>query len=160
MRDERVIGNSPRHDRYQPGGVAAGWLRANEQREGRLQGRRRERGLRSGTSAKTGLNDADKNSRQSITEATSRAATNVRSSRTLKVMETREAGEETRVTRKLRNQNTCHTLTTTFFEILGNYTVATYLRTEAIRLVLLLPSAELSKIGLFDRRTCARTSGR
>lgn len=104
-----------------------------------------------GTSAKTGLNDADKDSRQSITEATSRAATNVRSSRTLKVVETRESGEETRVTRKLRNHNTCHTLTTTFFEILANYTVATYLRTEAIRLVLLLPSAELSAIKRFDR---------
>ena len=46
----------------------------------------------------------------------------MRSSRTLKVVETRESGEETRVTRKLRNHNTCHTLTTTFFEILANYT--------------------------------------
>lgn len=104
-----------------------------------------------GTNAKAGLNDADKNARQTITEATTRAATSVRSSRTLKVVETRESGEETRVTRKLRNQNTCHTLTTTFFEILANYTVATYLRTEEITLVLLLPSAELSKIKRFDR---------
>jgi hypothetical protein len=105
-----------------------------------------------GTSAKAGLNDADKNARQTIAEATTRAATNVRSSRTLKVVETRESGEETRVTRKLRNHNSCHTLTTTFFEILADYTVATYLRTDEIRLVLLLPSAELSKIKRFDRR--------
>jgi hypothetical protein len=104
------------------------------------------------TNAKTALNDVEKNARQSITEATSRAATNVRSSRTLKVVETRESGEETRVTRKLRNQNTCHTLTTTFFEILANYKVSTYLRTDAIRLVVLLKSSELSQIKAFNRR--------
>ena len=104
-----------------------------------------------GTNARAGLNDADKNARQTIIDATTRAATNVRSSRTLKVVETMESGEETRVTRKLHNHNTCHTLTTTFFEILADYTVATYLRTDEIRLVLLLPSAELSKIKRFDR---------
>lgn len=106
-----------------------------------------------GTNAKTGLNDADRNARQTITEATARAATSVRSSRTLKVVETREAGEETRVTRKLRNHNTCHTLTTTFFEILANYTVSTYLRTEAIKLVVLIESASLHDITNFDRRS-------
>jgi hypothetical protein len=105
-----------------------------------------------GTNAKTGLNDADKNARQAITEATSRAATNVRSSRTLKVVETKEAGEETRVTRKLRNHNNCHTLTTTFFEILANYTVSTYLRTDAIRLVVLMDSSSLKELRTFDRR--------
>jgi hypothetical protein len=106
-----------------------------------------------GTNAKTGLNDAEKNARQSIVEATTRAATNVRSGRTLKVVETKEAGEETRVTRKLRNRNSCHALTTTFFEILANYDVSTYLRTDAIKLVVLLASSDLANIRSFDRRT-------
>jgi hypothetical protein len=106
-----------------------------------------------GTDAKTGLNDAEKEAYNSITEATSRAATSVRSSRVLKVAETREAGEETRVTRKLRNRNACHTLTTTFFEILANYTVSTLLKADGIRLVVLLGSSELKGLIQFDRDT-------
>ena len=98
----------------------------------------------SGMNAKAGLNDAERKARMSITEATSRAATNVRSSRTLEVAEARESGEELRVTRKLRNHNTCHTLTTSFFEILANYRVSTCLRTDAIRIVVLLKSSDLS----------------
>lgn len=109
--------------------------------------------LSAGTSAKTALNDSEKDARQSIVEATSRAATQVRSSRTLKVVETREWGQETRVTRKVRNHNTCHTLTTAFFEVLANYTVSTKLQTGAIRLVVLLRSDELSNLKEFDRRS-------
>lgn len=108
--------------------------------------------ISAGMNAKTALNDSDKSARQSITEATARAATHVRSSRTLKVLETREYGQETRVTRKLRNHNTCHTLTTAFFEILANYEVSTFLRTDGIRLVVLLKSATLSDLRAFDRR--------
>lgn len=109
--------------------------------------------ISAGMNAKTSLNSSEKDTRQSIVEATSRAATHVRSSRTLKVVETHEYGQETRVTRKLRNHNTCHTLTTAFFEILANYKVSTVLRTDSIRLVVLLKSSELSKIKTFDRRT-------
>ena len=109
--------------------------------------------ISAGMNAKTALNEADKDSRNTITEATSRAATHVRSSRTLKVTETHEYGQETRITRKLRNYNTCHTLTTAFFEILANYTVSTFLKTASIRLVVLLKSSELSRITGFDRRT-------
>jgi hypothetical protein len=105
-----------------------------------------------GTNAKTGLNNAEKEARREIVEATTRAATNVRSSRTLKVVETKEAGEETRVTRKLRNRNNCHSLTNTFFEILANYDVTTSLRTDAIKLVVLLESSDLANIRSFDRR--------
>lgn len=118
--------------------------------------------ISAGMNAKTALNESDKSARQSITEATSRAATHVRSSRTLKVLETREYGQETRVTRKLRNHNTCHTLTTAFFEILANYEVSTFLRIEGIRLVVLLKSDTLSDLRAFDRRairTHERTLG-
>lgn len=104
-----------------------------------------------GANASTGLNEGDKNARQAVREATSRAATSVRSSRVLKVVETRESGQETRVTRTLRNQNSCHTLTTAYFEILANYQVETALRADAIRLVVLLESSSLAQIPRFDR---------
>ena len=108
--------------------------------------------ISAGMSAQTAIDSAEKDARQSIVEATSRAATHVRSSRTLKVSESREYGHETRVTRKLRNHNTCHTLTTAFFEILANYSVSTQLDSAGIRLVVLLKSSELSRITGFDRR--------
>jgi hypothetical protein len=104
-----------------------------------------------GLSAKTALNEAEKSTRQAIVEATSRATTHVRSSRTLKVVETRESGQETRVTRKLRNNNTCHSLTTAFFEILANYKAATFLRAEGVRIVALIEASSLADIQSFTR---------
>ncbi|RYC14863.1 hypothetical protein [Nocardioides zhouii] len=104
-----------------------------------------------GANASTGLNEGEKNARQAVREATSRAATTVRSSRVLKVVETRESGSETRVTRTIRNPNSCHTLTTAYFEILADYQVETALRADAIRLVVLLESASLAQIRTFDR---------
>ncbi len=104
-----------------------------------------------GANASTGLNEGDKNARQAVREATSRAATTVRSSRVLKVVETRESGSETRVTRTIRNPNSCHTLTTAYFEVLADYRVETALRADAIRLVVLLESASLAQIQTFDR---------
>lgn len=104
-----------------------------------------------GANASTGLNEGEKNARQAVREATSRAATTVRSSRVLKVVETRELGSETRVTRTIRNPNSCHTLTTAYFEILADYRVETALRADAIRLVVLLESASLAQVRTFDR---------
>ncbi len=104
-----------------------------------------------GASARTGLDEGDKNARQAVREATSRAAATVRSSRVLKVVETRESGSETRITRTIRNPNSCHTLTTAYFEILADYQVETALRTDDIRLVVLLESASLAQIRTFDR---------
>ncbi len=104
-----------------------------------------------GATASTGLNEGDRNARQAVREATSRAATTVRSSRVLKVVETRESGSQTRVTRTIRNPNACHTLTTAYFEILADYRVETALRATAIRLVVLLESASLAQIQGFDR---------
>lgn len=104
-----------------------------------------------GANASTGLTEGDKNARQAVREATSRAATTVRSSRVLKVVETRESGSETRVTRTIRNPNSCHTLTTAYFEVLADYRVETALRVDAIKLVVLLESASLAQIPTFDR---------
>ena len=108
--------------------------------------------LTGGTGAKTGVNEAEKSTRNSIVEATTRSTSHVRTSRTLKVSESRESGREERVTRKLRNPNVCHTLTVPFFEILANYRVATFVRAEEVRLVALIDTAALSKMSAFDRK--------
>ena len=107
--------------------------------------------LSAGFSAKAGLNDAEKETRGAITEATTRSTSNVRASRTLKVVESREQGQETRTTRKLRNPNNCHTLTVAFSEILANYEVDTFVRAAEARLVVLVDSATLTAIDHFDR---------
>ncbi len=108
--------------------------------------------LKTDTTGKASLNEAEKSTRNAIVEATSRATQRVRSSRTLKVTESREVGSEERVTRKLRNPNASHTLTVAFFEVLANYEITTRLDADAVRLVVLIPSAGLSGIRRFDRR--------
>ncbi len=105
------------------------------------------------TDAKASLNEAEKSTRALIVDATSRSTSKVRASRTLKVTESRESGREERVTRKLRNANTCHTLTVAFFEVLANYVVTTVVRADAVRLVVLIPSSELVAVSSFDRAT-------
>jgi len=105
--------------------------------------------LSAGFSAKAGINDAEKDTRGAITEATTRSTGRVRTSRTLKVVESREQGQETRTTRKLRNPNNCHTLTVAFSEILANYEVDTFVRGDAVRLVALINSATLGAIDHF-----------
>lgn len=104
-----------------------------------------------GMTARAGVNEAEKSTRSLIVDATARATGKVRTSRTLKVTETREAGREERVTRKLLNPNQCHTLTVPFFEVLANYCVSTFVRATEVRLVLLIPSSELSQLPSFDR---------
>lgn len=101
--------------------------------------------------AKVGLTEAEKSTRNAIVEATSQSSNNVRSSRNLNVTESHEYGKELRVTRTLKNPNTCHTLTIPFFEILANYHVKTSVRPDGIRLVVLIPSAVLSDLTRFDR---------
>jgi hypothetical protein len=93
------------------------------------------------------MNDGEKETRQQITEATSRSTGRVRTQRTLTVTETQEAGREERVTRKLTNPNECHTLTVPFFEVLANYQVSTFVRADQVRLVALIPSATLNNLG-------------
>jgi hypothetical protein len=105
--------------------------------------------LNAGFSARAGVNDAEKETRGAITEATTRSTGRVRTGRTLKVVESREQGQESRTTRKLRNANTCHTLTVAFSEILANYEVDTFVRAPQARLVVLVNSATLRAIEHF-----------
>lgn len=109
--------------------------------------------INAGMTARTGVNDAEKQTRGSIVEATTHSTSRIRTTRTLKVSETAEIGRESRVTRTLRNVNTCHTLTIPFFEILANYCVSTMVRTERIQLVVLIPSAKLIGLSGFNRQS-------
>lgn len=108
--------------------------------------------LSAGFNARNSVNEAEKETRGAITEATARSTGRVRTSRTLKVVETREQGQESRTTRKLRNQNNCHTLTVPFYEILANYEVSTFVRADQARLVVLIDTETLKAI---DRFTAA-----
>lgn len=92
------------------------------------------------------MNDGEKETRQQITEATTRSTGRVRTQRTLTVTETQEAGREERVTRKLTNPNQCHTLTVPFFEVLANYQVSTFVRADQVRLVALIDSSTLNNV--------------
>lgn len=107
--------------------------------------------LSAGFDARTSVNDAEKTTRNSIAEATARSTGHVRTSRTLKVVEGREYGQETRITRRLRNANKCHSLTIAFFEILANYAVSTFVQSDGIRLVVLIDSDDLEALVRFDR---------
>lgn len=108
--------------------------------------------LQQNTLGKGSLSEAEKSTRSAIAEATTRATQRVRNSRTLKVTESRETGREERVTRKLRNPNAGRSLTVAFFEVLAHYEITTALQREAVRLVVLIPSAELSGIRHFEGR--------
>jgi hypothetical protein len=92
------------------------------------------------------MNDGEKETRQQITEATSRSTGRVRTQRTLTVTETQESGREERVTRKLTNPNQCHTLTIPFFEVLANYQISTFVRADQVRLVALIQSSTLNNL--------------
>jgi hypothetical protein len=102
--------------------------------------------------ATTNTNDHAATASHSIAEATTRASGKVRSSRTVKVTESREFGSEERVTRKLRNTNGFHTLNVPFFEILANYRVTTAMRTNEVKLVVLMPDPLQAKAQPQDRR--------
>jgi hypothetical protein len=108
--------------------------------------------LNAGLTARAGVNEGERNTRGSIVEATSRSVNRVRTSRTLKVVESREFGQEERITRRIRNPNPCHTLTIAFFEILSNYRIETAVQGPAVQLVVLLESTLLSDLQGFDRR--------
>ena len=58
-----------------------------------------------------------------MTEASQTASQSISSIRKLRIVETRETGSESRVTRKIHNENRCHTLNFDYFEILEKYDV-------------------------------------
>lgn len=107
--------------------------------------------LGAAASGRLALNEGERETRQEIVDATTRSTGRVRTSRTLTVTETQEAGSEERVTRKLTNPNGCHTLTVPFFEVLANYQVSTFVRSDEVRLVALIKSSLLSEVTVIDR---------
>ena len=107
--------------------------------------------LGAAASGRAALNEGERETRQEIVDATSRSTGRVRTSRTLTVTETQEAGREERVTRELKNPNSCHTLTVPFFEVLANYQVSTAVRGDQVRLVALVKSSMLSTVEVIDR---------
>lgn len=102
-------------------------------------------------SGRAALNEGEKETRQEIVDATTRSTGRIRTSRTLTVTESQEAGSEERVTRRLKNPNECHSLTVPFFEVLANYQVSTAVRGDQVRLVALIKSSLLSGVTVIDR---------
>lgn len=84
------------------------------------------------------VNETCNTATHTISEATAHSVGKVRTTRGVKITETREYGSEERVTRKLRNTNAFHTLNLPFFELLAHYRVVTRLKHEDMRLVVLL----------------------
>ncbi|MCF6281819.1 MAG: hypothetical protein L3J28_06330 [Candidatus Polarisedimenticolaceae bacterium] len=75
----------------------------------------------------------DKNSRQTITEATQSTGTRLHNQRKTSISTTREYGREDRISRKLTNTNRCHPVSYHFHEVVRNYRVKTALATPAAR---------------------------
>jgi hypothetical protein len=61
--------------------------------------------------------------RRQLKEATTRSTTDLSSRRAVKVTQTAEAGSESTTTRRLRNPNTCQTVTFNFFQVIKLYDV-------------------------------------
>lgn len=77
-----------------------------------------------------------------VSEATTRAANEVSLKRAVKMTQTAEAGSESRNTRRIRNPNSCHTVTFNFFQIVKLYDVQMRLDGDAPTVMLpgLFPS--------------------
>lgn len=61
--------------------------------------------------------------RRQLAEATTRSTTDLSSRRAVKVTQTAEAGSESTTTRRLRNPNTCQTVTFNFFQVIKLFDV-------------------------------------
>ena len=106
-----------------------------------------------GTGFEEATNDAVKETVTELREATEKASSRVKISRTSKVTTTREFGSERRTTRRLRNPNQCHTLNIDMWEVLSTYRVETKPSKEGVRLCVLLPNPVFREIPTFTRHT-------
>jgi hypothetical protein len=89
-------------------------------------------------SANGNSSEQAEHSRRQLNEATSRASTDLSSRRAVKITQTTEAGSESTTTRRLRNPNSCQTVTFNFFQVIKLYDVQVRLASD--RPVLLLPA--------------------
>lgn len=101
--------------------------------------------------------DVSKKNTNNLHESTTKATARVRTHRTSKISEAREIGRENRVTRRLKNQNLCYSVTYDYFEVVAGYDVKTeFMRDEAIAVALLSnPMCDLefdsASIRLYER---------
>ncbi|MFY2763854.1 hypothetical protein [Arenimonas sp. MALMAid1274] len=82
-----------------------------------------------------------------VSEVTSRVSERVKSTRQVKVVESRETGREDRVTRKLRNANQGHALTLNCYEVLETFQVETQLK-DVKQFCLLVEPPDLGAIDI------------
>jgi hypothetical protein len=80
------------------------------------------------------------NTIQRVTEATRSATDVLRASHKMRISETRELGKESRTTRRVKNENKCHTVSYDYFEIQEHYQVS--LRLIDAEVVVLLPLSD------------------
>jgi hypothetical protein len=66
-----------------------------------------------------------------LTEETTKATNQVSLRRAVRMTQTAEAGSESRTTRRIRNPNTCHTVTFNFFQVVKLYNVQIRLLNDA-----------------------------
>lgn len=107
------------------------------------------------------VNETCNTASHTIAEATAHSVGKVRTSRSVKITESREYGSEERVTRKLRNPNTFHTLNLPFFEMLAHYRVVTRLREDGLQLVALIdhpgvPERDFTRVSVRLNETALR----
>jgi hypothetical protein len=95
-------------------------------------------GLQVNNTNKQTWSDVARVTTNKIDEATLKASSIIKSSNQTKISETAEFGSETRVTRKIKNQNMVRTLTFDYFEVLSSYDVETRLDKSHIRLGVLV----------------------
>lgn len=93
--------------------------------------------------------DLSKKTTNQLHEATTKATARVSTKRTSKVSESREIGREDRVTRRLKNQNLCHTVTYDYFEIVAGYKISTEFLLDKVIPVALLPNPQRNL--MFDK---------
>jgi hypothetical protein len=89
-------------------------------------------------SNKEKLSQLGKRSQDRLQESVIRASTRVKASRTTKISESQESGREDRVTRRLKNPNSCHALTINFFDVHASYNVLTKFMPDDTRLCILI----------------------
>ena len=99
-----------------------------------------------GVSNDASLATTARTSSQRMRESVTRAATRVRSRRVTRITESVERTSMNEVVRQIRNPNACHTLTLNFHEVLAHYDINVVFNRPAVRLVVLIPNPEPTKI--------------
>lgn len=87
--------------------------------------------------AKAVLANSSKNNLEILRERVRKASSKLKLQRETKVSESSEVGTESKVVRKVRNPNMCHTLTLNYYEVLAHYEIATEFNRDEARLCVL-----------------------